>query len=172
MTATRFAASLIAGPQPAAYDAVVVGARVGRLLREAAPEIAGRIPIARHDGRLRGHLGTVGHLRQPGGSGWALVGDAGYLKDPITAHGITDALRDAEMLARAITAPVGNAADGLAAYQATRDDLSTRMFAITDAVASYDWDLPQLRDLLIAQSREMSHEALAIAEFDHEAIAA
>ena len=34
-----------------------------------------------------------------GGPGWALVGDAGYFKDPITTHGITDALRDAELLA-------------------------------------------------------------------------
>ena len=37
----------------------------------------------------------------PAGPGWALVGDAGYFKDPITAHGITDALRDAELLAGA-----------------------------------------------------------------------
>src|SRR5919202_7096005 len=46
--------------------------------------------------------GTPGYIRSCGGPGWALVGDAGYYKDPITAHGITDALRDAELLARAI----------------------------------------------------------------------
>lgn len=145
-----------------------------RLLREAAPEIAG-CSVAGHDGRLRGHLGAAGHLRKPWGPGWALVGDAGYLKDPITAHGITDALRDAELLARAITAPVHTAVEAgedLAAYQRTRDELSWRMFSITDAVASYDWDLPLLRDLLIEQSREMSREALAIAALDTEAIAA
>ena len=34
--------------------------------------------------------------RRAGGPGWALVGDAGYFRDPLTAHGITDALRDAE----------------------------------------------------------------------------
>lgn len=146
-----------------------------RLLRRAAPEIAGRLPVAHHDGRLRGHLGATGHLRKPWGPGWALVGDAGYLKDPITAHGITDALRDAELLARAITAPVGAAlevGEDLAAYQRARDELSSRMFSITDAVASYDWDLPRLRDLLIEQSREMAREALAIAALDTEAIAA
>ena len=32
-------------------------------------------------------------LRRPWGPGWALVGDAGYFKDPISTHGITDALR-------------------------------------------------------------------------------
>ena len=40
------------------------------------------------------------------GPGWALVGDAGYWKDPISAHGLTDALRDAELLARAVARPV------------------------------------------------------------------
>ena len=40
-------------------------------------------------------------MRQAFGPGWALVGDAGYFKDPLTAHGISDALRDAELLANA-----------------------------------------------------------------------
>ena len=48
---------------------------------------------------LRGWGGVPGHLRQSWGPGWALVGDAGYFKDPITTHGMTDALRDAELLA-------------------------------------------------------------------------
>jgi flavin-dependent dehydrogenase len=48
--------------------------------------------------------GLTGYLREAAGPGWALVGDAGYFKDPITAHGITDALRDAQILARVVTA--------------------------------------------------------------------
>ena len=48
--------------------------------------------------------GLPGYLRRPWGPGWALVGDAGYWKDPISAHGLTDALRDAELLARAVVA--------------------------------------------------------------------
>ena len=36
-----------------------------------------------------------------------LVGDAGYWKDPISAHGITDALRDAELVATAIVGAIG-----------------------------------------------------------------
>ena len=43
----------------------------------------------------------MGFFRQSFGPGWALVGDAGYFKDPLTAHGITDALIDAELLANA-----------------------------------------------------------------------
>ena len=46
--------------------------------------------------------GRPGYLRRAWGPGWALVGDAGSWKDPISAHGLTDALRDAELLARAI----------------------------------------------------------------------
>ena len=49
----------------------------------------------------------------PTDPGWALVGDAGYHKDPNTAQGITDAFRDAELLAEAIDA-------GLAGRQAAR----------------------------------------------------
>jgi flavin-dependent dehydrogenase len=51
---------------------------------------------------LRGFAGQVGFFRKCYGPGWALVGDAGYFKDPITAHGMTDALRDAELLARGV----------------------------------------------------------------------
>ena len=41
-------------------------------------------------------------FRKPYGPGWALVGDAGYNKDFITAQGITDAFRDAELCATAL----------------------------------------------------------------------
>ena len=66
------------------------------LLAEAVPEVAQSIGAASPVGPLRGFPGTPGYIRSCGGPGWALVGDAGYYKDPITAHGITDALRDAE----------------------------------------------------------------------------
>ena len=50
-------------------------------------------------------LGRAPQPRAPaGGPGWALVGDAGYHRDPITGHGMTDAFRDAELLADAATA--------------------------------------------------------------------
>ena len=73
-----------------------------RVLAEVAPALAASAsPRARLES-LRGFAGRPGFLRQAWGPGWALVGDAGYFKDPITAHGITDALRDAELLARAV----------------------------------------------------------------------
>ncbi len=105
--------------------------------------------------------GRPGFLRRAHGDGWALVGDAGYFKDPLTSHGLTDALRDAELLARAIiTAATGQAAEevALGTYQATRDRLSERLFATTDAIASFCWDLDQIPLLLLQLSDAMSEE--------------
>ena len=59
-----------------------------------------------------GFVGEPGFLRRAAGPGWALVGDAGYFKDPITAHGITDALRDAGLLAAAAAAGTDAALGG------------------------------------------------------------
>jgi 2-polyprenyl-6-methoxyphenol hydroxylase-like FAD-dependent oxidoreductase len=90
-----------------------------------------------------------------------LVGDAGYFKDPITTHGMTDALRDAELLTdeilETLTGSVPEAV-ALARYQATRERLSSRLFEATEAVASYDWDLEQVRTLLRRVSSAMSDE--------------
>ena len=94
-------------------------------------------------------------MRQPFGRGWALVGDAGYFKDPSTAHGITDALRDAELLARAVIAGTDAA---LADYAATRDALSQPLFAATDAMAGLDWNFPEAMALHRDLSRAMKLE--------------
>jgi 2-polyprenyl-6-methoxyphenol hydroxylase-like FAD-dependent oxidoreductase len=106
-------------------------------------------------GQYHGFAGQPAALRPAWGPGWALVGDAGYFKDPITAHGITDALRDAELLARAVSLGTDTA---LAGYQTTRDDLSVPLMAITDEIASYAWDMPHLQLLHRRLSEEMARE--------------
>ena len=119
----------------------------------SAPDIAAALGNAKLVGKLWNFPGMPGFLRQPWGPGWALVGDAGYLSDPITAHGITNALRDAELLSRTI-------ADGasLCCYQVARDDLSATFFEVSDRVASYDWDIPTVQHLHMLMSREMGRE--------------
>jgi 2-polyprenyl-6-methoxyphenol hydroxylase-like FAD-dependent oxidoreductase len=89
-----------------------------------------------------------------------LVGDAGYYKDPLTAHGITDALRDAELLVHAILANSASRdrAVALAAYQDTRDRLSRAFWEATEEVAGFAWDAARLRVLLRAASAAMSDE--------------
>lgn len=127
-------------------------------LREIAPDWSARLARARQVGPLRGFAGVPGYLRQPWGRGWALVGDAGYFKDPLTTHGMTDALRDAELLARAVAeASAGRESwDGaLATYHDTRDALSHELFEVTDRVASFRWSMHELRPLLIEVSRAM-----------------
>ena len=87
-------------------------ARIGRggldtfhkVVRAASPALAERLGDAIGPAGVRTFGGLPGYLRRPYGRGWALVGDAGYWKDPIDAHGLTDALRDAELLARALSA--------------------------------------------------------------------
>jgi flavin-dependent dehydrogenase len=117
-------------------------------------------------GPVRAFPGRPGYLRRAAGPGWALVGDAGYFKDPVTAHGITDAVRDAELLARAVlAAPPGPARDdALRGYEDTRNRRSQPLFALTDRIASYGWDLPELRDLLPALSAAMRPEVAELRE--------
>ncbi len=80
------------------------------------------------------------HLRHPVGAGWALVGDAGYHRDPITGHGISDAFRDAELLADRPRPPLAgdtDEVDALANYHAARDRNSREIFDITCELATY-----------------------------------
>jgi flavin-dependent dehydrogenase len=68
---------------------------------ELAPEFAERVRGARREAPFRGEPGP-NFFRKPFGPGWALVGDAGYIKDPVTAWGMSDAFRDAELCATAL----------------------------------------------------------------------
>ena len=131
-----------------------------RLLRAVAPELAEIAGSARRAGNLNGFAGHSGFFRQSWGAGWALVGDAGYFKDPLTAHGITDALRDAELLADAVAT---GSMEALSQYQAIRDRLAAGVFEVTDQIASFEWDLVSVRTLHEALASEMTHEVRMLA---------
>ncbi len=84
-----------------------VRSNIGKAYHEAAatlPWIADRLASATQAERFVGTGDLDGFFRTASGPGWALLGDAGYHKDPITAQGMTDALLHAEMLATAIVA--------------------------------------------------------------------
>jgi flavin-dependent dehydrogenase len=137
---------------PTTFRGNVEGAFL-HVLAANSPHLSDDVSRARLVGRLRGFAGVPGHLRQSHGPGWALVGDAGYFKDPLTAHGITDALRDAELLARAIL-------DGrpLEVYQRQRDVLSEPLFHDTEAIASFRWNLDEVKTLHSSLSASMQAE--------------
>jgi flavin-dependent dehydrogenase len=131
------------------------------LLATAAPSVVERVTAAAPVGGIHGWAGVTGFMRRPWGPGWALVGDAGYFKDPITTHGMTDALRDAELLADAILGALDGCvpeAAALARYQAMRDRLSYQLFDVTERVATYTWDLDEIRRLLRQVSSAMTAE--------------
>jgi 2-polyprenyl-6-methoxyphenol hydroxylase-like FAD-dependent oxidoreductase len=136
-----------------------------RLLAEAAPGLVDRLDAGRAPRSLRTFGGHPGFVRRSWGRGWVLVGDAGAFTDPISAHGITDALRDAELASRAVVAVLDGAdeAGPLAAYQAERDRLGGGVMTAADAIATYRWDLPTVHRLLLALSSAMSAEVEALA---------
>ena len=128
-----------------------------RVLHEIVPWLGAAARVVGTTAPMRGFAGHESYLRTAHGPGWALVGDAGYFKDPLTAHGLTDAMRDAELLARAVLA--GTDAE-LAGYQAVRDALSLRLFQITDEIASFEWSMVRLRELHKSMSDAMAREVI------------
>jgi 2-polyprenyl-6-methoxyphenol hydroxylase-like FAD-dependent oxidoreductase len=130
-----------------------------RILGRAAPGLAERLDHCDAAGPPRVFPGLTGYLREAAGPGWALVGDAGYFKDPITAHGITDALRDAEILARVIAS---GGPDAVRRYQAERDELSLRLFRVTGRIASFDWTAEEVGGHLLELGEAMAEETVAM----------
>ena len=154
-------------------------ARIGRggldifheVVRAASPALAERLADAIGPAGVRTFGGLPGYLRRPYGRGWALVGDAGYWKDPISAHGLTDALRDAELLARALVAAATGAeieSEALGEYHATRDRLSMPLFTVTDTIAGMRWTDAEIPRLLYRLSEAMNDEMDAIDRLDQQ----
>ena len=115
-----------------------------------APAFQELLRAARRESKVLGGA-TPNFFRKPFGPGWALVGDAGYIKDPITAQGIVNAFRDAELLTTAIDAWRSGAqpyAAAMAEYQASRDRQSLPMFDFTCQIARLEPPPPDLVQLL------------------------
>jgi flavin-dependent dehydrogenase len=136
-----------------------------RLLAAAGADLVDRVSGGSRITPFRGTAGLPGFVKQPWGPGWALVGDAGYVKDPISAHGISDALRDAELCARAVDRALRHPADeseSLTAYQRVRDTLSRRMFEESRALAGYGWDVEEASIRMRAVSASVRGECDAL----------
>ena len=117
---------------------------------EAAPEFAERVRAATREDRFHGG-GVPNFFRQPFGPGWALVGDAGYIRDPITAQGITDAFRDAELCATALDESLDGRRPfdvAMAAYQEARDAQVMGIYEFTTQLATLEPPPPEMQQLL------------------------
>lgn len=126
----------------------------GKLL--ATLELMGlgeRVGSAERVERIRTSPDVPNIVRTAFGPGWALVGDAGFVMDPISGQGIGHALQDAELLAEAIRAGLsGERAidDALAGYQAERDRARIPMWEFTVELASFGPPKPEQRVLFEA----------------------
>jgi flavin-dependent dehydrogenase len=137
----------------------------GELLERCAPQLAGRMRHARRTSPVRGMLRQPNQVRQAVGPGWALVGDAGYHRDAVTAHGISDAFRDAELLAVALDQALSSGAEesaALARYQQQRDQALREIFEITCRLAAYP-AVPAFTGLQKQLSAAIATEAAALA---------
>jgi flavin-dependent dehydrogenase len=117
---------------------------------ELAPEFADRMRGAKREARFAG-TAVPNFFRKPFGPGWALVGDAGYNKDFITAQGITDAFRDAGLCVSALDESFTGARPfdvAMGEYQSTRDEHVLPMFEFTCQLATLEPPPPELQQLL------------------------
>jgi 2-polyprenyl-6-methoxyphenol hydroxylase-like FAD-dependent oxidoreductase len=126
---------------------------------ELAPAFAERVRRARREARFAG-AALPNFFRKPYGAGWALVGDAGYNKDPITAQGISDAFRDAESLASALDHVfTGQMAfeDAMNGHQRQRDEHVLPMYEFTCQLATLAPPPPEMQQLFGAISGNQEH---------------
>lgn len=120
---------------------------------ELVPEFAERIQGATRETRYAGTGDLPNYFCKPYGPGWALVGDAGQHKDPITAQGISDAFRDAETLVASLDATLSGRRgydDAMSRYHVARDERALPMFEFTCDLARLQPPPPEMQQLLAA----------------------
>jgi 2-polyprenyl-6-methoxyphenol hydroxylase-like FAD-dependent oxidoreductase len=139
------------------------------------PELVQRLRDATRVGGYRGFPGTPGYLREPYGPGWALVGDASYFKDPVSAHGITDAFIGAVLLSDAIADTVICGFDEHAAldgYRAVRDEMAAAMMPPTVTIASLGDDMGDVKQAFIDAAAAMRDEYTMLLDRERTSVAA
>lgn len=115
-----------------------------------APALLERVHGARREARFAGAV-LPNYFRKPYGPGWVLIGDAGYVKDSITAQGISDSFRDAEHAVVALDASLTGARpfdEVMAEYQRARDEHALGMYEFTCQLATLAPPPPQMQQLL------------------------
>ena len=140
------------------------------VIAEGSPAVAERLRAATPRSSARTWTGQRGYIRQSWGPGWALVGDAGCFSDPIGLHGLTDAFRDAELLARVVADGLG----GGGGRSTTRWPGTSRLvtvsarplFEVVDRIVSHDWGDEEISRLLSKLTSALADEVEAITELE------
>lgn len=121
----------------------ILGNYMGVLARE--PKLAEQVRAGKQEEPFKGTADQPNYFRKPYGRGWALVGDAGYHRDFLTGLGITDAFRDAELLAMAVDEGFSGRRpleEAMAGYQRWRDDFAMPLYRFTMKMARGDLSDP------------------------------
>jgi 2-polyprenyl-6-methoxyphenol hydroxylase-like FAD-dependent oxidoreductase len=116
------------------------------------PAFAERLHAAKRESRLAG-AAVPNFVRKPYGPGWALVGDAGCTKDPITAQGIKDAFDDAELCTQALHRVFADERpfdEAMGEYHRARDARLLPMYEVTCHVAMLQPPAPDMQKLFTA----------------------
>jgi flavin-dependent dehydrogenase len=130
-----------------------VEAEFMREIRESVPTLAKRLDGGRREERFAGTGFIPNFLRKPYGAGWALVGDAAYHKDPLTAQGITNSFSHAEMLADSLDEGFSGRRkmdQALADYERRRNEEVLPMFEYTCQLAKLEPPPPEMLRLFNA----------------------
>ena len=130
MPPVRRAAEFRADPD-AAFEAAV----------ERVPPLRRRLRGCRRVGRVYTSISHPSYFRHSHGPGWALAGDAGHFKDPVTAQGIRDALRFGRLLGEAVAPCLDDPAAldaALAAWEEDRDAQCLPMYQWANGLGRAD----------------------------------
>lgn len=95
------------------------------------PELKKRLENGKREESFVGTDFIPNYIRRCFGDGWALIGDAAYNRDPIMGQGISEAFRQAELLAKAIDETLSGerpTEEALRDYQDARDRFAIPMF--------------------------------------------
>ena len=134
-------------------------------LGSASATLAGRVGAGHLASPVRGWVSPPCISRRAHGPGWSLVGDAGCYRDPITGHGITDAFRDAELLACALDSMLRGdetEAAALTRYESERDALGGPILEITERMTRFP-SPARFAELQVELSGALDHEATTLA---------
>ncbi|WBC07481.1 NAD(P)/FAD-dependent oxidoreductase [Micromonospora sp. WMMA1947] len=130
-----------------------------RAIRAAAPALDRELDGATRVSRFQGTAALQNYYRRPYGPGWALLGDAGFHKDPLTGQGISDAWRDAEALSAALHATLTGAQEWdqvMSEYERRRNAESAMMYDFTCEAASFEFD-PMTKHLVQVLATSPEH---------------
>ncbi|HJQ47015.1 MAG TPA: NAD(P)/FAD-dependent oxidoreductase [Amycolatopsis sp.] len=97
------------------------------------PALKARIDGATNVSALRSTTDLSAYYRRSSGPGWALAGDAGHFKDPVTGNGMRDALKFGRLLGESVAASLHDPVEldaALLTWEAARD---------ADTISTYHW---------------------------------